>query len=96
MPIFAVIYAGVKTFINRKLKKKNLPVDTAKYMNVGQIGEEDEFTEYIPPEKKHGKKTHQKKEAPPTETVVGEERTVLTDPDGETVEIVEEFVEKKE
>lgn len=96
VPIFAVIYAGVKTFINRKLKKKNLPVDTAKYMNVGQIGEEDEFTEYIPPEKKHGKKTHQKKEVPPTETVVGEERTVLTDSEGETVEIVEEFVEKKE
>lgn len=52
VPIFAVIYAGIKAVINRRLRQKNLPVETEPYMNVGSIEESDEFTEYIPPDKK--------------------------------------------
>lgn len=52
VPIFAVIYAGIKAAINRRLRRKNLPVETEPYMNVGSIDASDEFMEYIPPDKK--------------------------------------------
>ena len=40
VPIFAVIYAGIKSIVNTALKKKNLPCDTQAYVNVGSIDEE--------------------------------------------------------
>lgn len=52
VPIFAVIYAGIKAIIHRRLRRKNLPVETEPYMNVGSIDDSDEFTEYVPPDKK--------------------------------------------
>ncbi len=55
VPIFAVIYAGIKAMVNRSLKKKNLPTDLAPYMTVGQIEESMAFTEYVPPVKKKNK-----------------------------------------
>jgi hypothetical protein len=52
VPIFAVIYAGFKSYINKLLIKKNLPTQMQPYMTVGQIDEESVFTEYVPPVKK--------------------------------------------
>lgn len=33
VPVFAVIYAAIKTFVNERLEKKNLPVSTEYYKN---------------------------------------------------------------
>ncbi len=56
VPIFAVIYTGIRYSVNRTLKKKNLPTEIQPYMTVGQINETNEFTEYVPQVKKkrHG------------------------------------------
>jgi len=51
VPIFAVIYAGVKSVVNRLLRKKDLPTEIQPYMTVGQIDEAKVFTEYVPPVK---------------------------------------------
>ena len=60
VPIFAVIYAGVKALTNKKLRKKDLPTETASYMTVGKIEENDAFTEYVPETRK--KHTTRKKQ----------------------------------
>lgn len=52
VPIFAVFYAGVKSLVNRYLRRKNLPTDLGPYMTVGQIEESMAFTEYVPPVRK--------------------------------------------
>ena len=57
VPIFAVIYAAIKSVVNRLLRKKDLPTDIQPYMTVGQIDESKVFTEYIPPVKKKKKST---------------------------------------
>ncbi len=56
VPVFAVIYTGIRYAVNRTLKKKNLPTEIQPYMTVGQINETNEFTEYVPQVKKkrHG------------------------------------------
>lgn len=51
VPIFAVLYAAVKSMVNSNLRKKGLPEDTGPYMNVGSIDSEG-FHEYVPEEKK--------------------------------------------
>lgn len=61
VPIFAVFYAGVKSLVNRYLRRKNLPTDLSPYMTVGQIEESMAFTEYVPPvKKKNGGKSNPK------------------------------------
>lgn len=45
VPVFAVIYAGIKAIINQLLIQKELPTDTADYLNVGSI-EQGEFIPY--------------------------------------------------
>lgn len=57
VPIFAVIYAAIKSVVNRLLRKKDLPTDIQPYMTVGQIDESKVFTEYIPPVKEKKKST---------------------------------------
>lgn len=57
VPIFAVIYAAVKSIVNNALKKKKMPVSTSVYMNVGSVDEEG-FHEYVPDYKKNTKKHH--------------------------------------
>lgn len=52
VPIFAVLYAGVKSVINRLLRKKELPTDLQPYMTVGEIDEKKSFTKYVPVKKK--------------------------------------------
>lgn len=61
VPIFAVFYAGVKSLVNRYLRRKNLPTELLPYMTVGQIEESMTFTEYVPPvKKKNSGKSSQK------------------------------------
>lgn len=55
VPIFAVFYAGVKSIVNRLLRKKDLPTQIQPYLTVGQINEEKVFTEYVPTVKKRKK-----------------------------------------
>lgn len=43
VPIFAVLYNFIKRYINYRLKKKELPTDTAMYKRVGYINENLEF-----------------------------------------------------
>jgi len=47
VPLFAVIYAAIKSLVNTSLKKKNLPEDIDLYINVGSVDDEG-FHEYIP------------------------------------------------
>lgn len=46
VPVFAVIYAGVRALVNQFLRKKDLPTDTSQYMNVGSIEEDNAFIPY--------------------------------------------------
>lgn len=41
VPVFAVIYAAIRALINQLLAKKDLPTDTATYMNIGAINDTD-------------------------------------------------------
>lgn len=45
VPAFAVFYAAVKSIVNHLLRRKQLPTDTVKYLNVGSI-ENQEFIPY--------------------------------------------------
>lgn len=47
VPVFAVIYAAVKSFVNAALKKKNMPLDTYTYINIAAI-KDNTIYEYIP------------------------------------------------
>lgn len=53
VPVFAVIYAGIKAMTNRKLEEKKLPVSTQDYLKVLSIEENGTLIEYgACPEKK--------------------------------------------
>ena len=43
VPIFAVIYTGISSYINAKLVEKHLTLDTKKYVHVDFIDENDQF-----------------------------------------------------
>ena len=51
VPIFAVIYAGIRYLVNHALEKKNMPYETGEYMTAG-LWEENGFTEFVPEYKK--------------------------------------------
>ena len=51
VPVFAVIYATVKSFVGESLRSKNLPESTKPYLNVGAIID-SQFTEYVQSYKK--------------------------------------------
>lgn len=50
VPIFAVIYAAIRSLVNTSLKKKNLPCETKKYENLDYIDKEG-FHESVPEKK---------------------------------------------
>ena len=50
VPIFAVIYAGLKTLVNNRLKKNGLPLKTVEYENISFFDLESQVP--IPPEPK--------------------------------------------
>ncbi len=47
VPVFAVIYAAIKSVVNATLKKKKMPLDTDSYINIAAI-ENNTIYEYIP------------------------------------------------
>lgn len=51
VPIFAVIYAAIKSVVNTALAKKNMPQETKAYLDVGSVDDEG-FHEYIPMQKR--------------------------------------------
>lgn len=51
VPFFAVLYAGVKGYVNKKLSLKGLSQDTTDYLDVGSI-EDQVFIKYLPEKKK--------------------------------------------
>lgn len=65
VPIFAVIYAAVKSLVNTALRKKSMPEETSNYLNVGLV-DEDGFHDYRP-------RRHSKKASDMTEESVMEE-----------------------
>lgn len=54
VPAFAVIYAGIKTLVNRKLEKNGLPSKTADYENMSYF--DPESLAPVLPESKHSSK----------------------------------------
>ena len=55
VPIFAVIYAMIKSFTNCALRKRELPESTAPYMKVGSVDEKG-FHEYDPRKEKQAER----------------------------------------
>ena len=47
VPIFAIIYAAIRSLVNTVLKKKNLPHETKQYENLDYV-DENGFHDYIP------------------------------------------------
>lgn len=52
VPIFAVIYAGIKALVHAALARKNMPQDTEAYLTVEAV-DETGFKEYVPQYKKN-------------------------------------------
>lgn len=50
VPIFAVIFSGIKRIVNYNLQKRKLPTETTLYLNVGSIDNNAKFTEYVAPD----------------------------------------------
>jgi len=48
VPTFAVIYALFRYKLNKRLRAKNLPIDTKPYINLGSIEDDNTFIEYVP------------------------------------------------
>ena len=48
VPVFAVIYAAVKSVVNTTLMKKELPLESQKYEKLDYVDDEG-FHDYIPP-----------------------------------------------
>lgn len=61
VPTFAVLYAAVKALINSSLKKKELPVETELYFNLGSINQEGTIIETQIVEEEKSPKDPQKK-----------------------------------
>lgn len=55
VPIWAIIFAGIKSYINSRLEKKQMPCEINKYENLDYV-DENGFHEYVPPEKKQRRK----------------------------------------
>lgn len=48
VPVFAVLYAGVRSLTTYLLRQKDLPTETEPYLSVESIGKEHEFITYVP------------------------------------------------
>lgn len=55
VPIWAIIFAGVKSFVNNRLEKKQMPSETEKYKNLDYV-DENGFHDYMPPVKEQRRK----------------------------------------
>ncbi len=61
VPLFAVLFAAIKEYINRSLKHKKMPLNTSAYMNVSSIRKDGE--EYIIEEESYKKPIKKKKQS---------------------------------
>lgn len=61
VPIWAVIFAGIKSFVNSRLEKKNLPREMEKYQNLDYV-DDDGFHDCLPVQNKKSKNTAVKPE----------------------------------
>lgn len=52
VPLFAVIYAAIKSLVERNLIKKNLSINTDDYLNVGHIEDDEAYVDYVKLSKK--------------------------------------------
>lgn len=57
VPVFAVIYAGIRAMTNRRLEEKSLPTDTSEYVVVRSIDENGMFIKYEPRPRNKKKET---------------------------------------
>ena len=57
VPVFAVIYSGVRQLSRNKLKKKGFPYKTKDYLEVGAIAEDGSINPIPPIEKKNDNKS---------------------------------------
>lgn len=53
VPIFAIIYAAIKSLVNTALTKKGMPRETRAYLTVESVDEEGNFYEFVPEFKKN-------------------------------------------
>jgi len=68
VPIFAVIYAAIKSLVNASLQKKTMPSEIELYINLGSV-DDDGFHEYVPDYKKNKIRSRKnKKKASAAET----------------------------
>ncbi len=60
VPIFAVIYAAIRSMVDASLRKKKLPTESGKYINVCQVNDEglQEYTPHYKLKKELRDKTH--------------------------------------
>lgn len=63
VPIFAVIFSGIKRIVNYNLEKRKLPTETTLYLNVGSIDNDAKFTEYVAPDSSLNKVFAKKEES---------------------------------
>lgn len=54
VPLFAIIYAAIKSLVERNLIRKNLSINTEDYLNVGYI-EDEAYVDYVKLSKKERK-----------------------------------------
>lgn len=47
VPLFAVIYSGIRRFVYKKLEAKELPIGSDNYLNVGEIDDNNTFVPYL-------------------------------------------------
>ena len=74
VPLFAVIYAAIKSLVNAALKKKDMPDDIDLYVNLGSVDDEG-FHEYIPNYKQKEEKATEKKRSIIKRKETGNERS---------------------
>lgn len=55
VPVFAVIYAGIRAVVHRRLEERNLPVSTDAYIKVRSIEDSGTFVKYEPHSRKKKK-----------------------------------------
>ncbi len=51
VPVFAVLYAGVRNLTYTRLREKGMPTDTTQYLDLGSVREDGTFEKYIPKDK---------------------------------------------
>lgn len=73
VPVFAVLYAMVRRWVNGALKKKGLSADTEEYMNLSEI-KNNEYQELLPPKEKERRRLRVKKQLDLEKTESTEEK----------------------